>query len=307
MEDIKEYQIKDLKRKLFITNLKAWMIGVLLIAELVIIGAFLIKSGVLTEPETAENRVAVVSFDEMVTEEFTSKVMEKMDSVLKEKSYKEVLFIMNSPGGSPSASEELSEYLKAYNKEKKITMYVSSMAASGGYYIASAIKPLIANKNAILGSIGVIMPHYSIKDLANKIGVEEDNIATGEFKQPISFFKKVDEKNRAYLDKHLLNPTYENFITSVMANRNLTKEQLIPFTEGKIYIANAPEIQGILVDKVSSLYEIKKEIRIRLKDDKTTFETIEMREQPSFFPKIQVDLGLKELINSAYLSSQYAQ
>lgn len=71
-------------------------------------------------------------------------------------------------------------------------MYIESVAASGGYYIASAIKPLKANKNAIVGSIGVIIQHYSLEELSKKIGIEEDNVAYGEYKQPISLFKPID-------------------------------------------------------------------------------------------------------------------
>lgn len=301
MLEPKDYEIKILKRRILITNLKAWMVGVLLIAEILFIGALFAKSGYFKEPATGNKRVAVISFDEMITEEYTAKVMEKMDAILKDKNYKEVLFIMSSPGGSPTASEELSEYLKAFQKEKPVTMYVSSIAASGGYYIASAIKPLIANKNAIVGSIGVIMPHYNIGELADKIGIEEDNVAAGEFKQPLSFFKKVDSKQKEYLDAHLLLPTYENFIASVAANRGLSKEQLLPFTEGKIYVANAPEIQGALVDKISSLYEVKKEIKGRLDENKTVFDTVELRDKPSLFPEVKVDMGLKEFAQGLML------
>lgn len=49
---------------------------------------------------------------------------------------------MNSPGGSPEASEEISYYIKnVLEKELPITMYINGTAASGGYYIASSIKP----------------------------------------------------------------------------------------------------------------------------------------------------------------------
>jgi len=301
MLEPKDYEIKILKRRILITNLKAWMVGVLLIAEIIFIVALFSKSGYLKEPVTGNKRVAVITFDELITEEYTTRVMEKMDKILKDKNYKEVLFIMSSPGGSPTASEELSEYLKAYSKEKNVTMYVSSIAASGGYYIASAIKPLIANKNAIVGSIGVIMPHYNIGELADKIGIEEDNIAAGKYKQPLSLFKKVDSEQKEYLDKHLLLPTYENFINAVAVNREITKEQLLPFTEGKIYVANAPEIQGMLVDKVSSLYQVKKDIKERLADSKIVFDTIELQEKPSLFPEVKVDMGLKELTEGMML------
>jgi len=85
----------------------------------------------------------VIQYNREVTEEYTTTVMEKMDEVLEDESFKSVLFIMGSPGGSPTASEELSEYLKEFQKEMNVTMYVDSIAASGGYYIASAVKPLI--------------------------------------------------------------------------------------------------------------------------------------------------------------------
>lgn len=297
MEEVKDYQIKELKKRIFISNLKAWIIGIILIAEIAFFAMYFSKSGMFGKPVIGDNKVAVIHFDELITEKYTTKVMEKMDEIRKNKNYKEVLFVMGSPGGSPTASEELSEYLKAYQKDKNVTMYIGSIAASGGYYIASAIKPLYANKNAIVGSIGVIMPHYNIGELAEKIGIEEDNLAAGKYKQPISLFKKVEGDEKKYIEEHLLVPTYENFINAVVGNRGITKAQLLPFTEGKIYIANAPEIQGVLVDKITSLYQIKQEMRQRLGAKTVKFETIDMKDQPSFFPKVQVDMGVEKLLN----------
>ncbi len=141
---------------------------------------------------------------------------------------------MNSPGGSPTASEELSEYLKDFQKDKNITMYIQSIGASGGYYIASAIKPLYANKNAIVGSIGVVMPHYNLKELAKKIGVEEDYLMAGKFKKPISLLEKIDKENREYITKHLLEPTYQNFIESVARRvEKLVNKKVKPFNRRK--------------------------------------------------------------------------
>lgn len=298
MEEVKDYQIKELKKRIFISNLKAWIIGIILIAEILFFGMYFSKSGLFGKPVIGDTKVAVIHFDEIITEKYTGRVMEKMDEVRKDQNFREVLFVMGSPGGSPTASEELSEYLKAFHKEKRITMYIGSIATSGGYYIASAVRPIYANKNAIVGSIGVIMPHYNLGELADKIGIEEDNLAAGKYKQPISFFKKIEGEDKEYLENHLLVPTYENFINAVVVNRGMTREKLLPFTEGKIYIANVPEIQGILVDKITSLYLIKKEIRQRLGEKKTKFETIDLEDKPSFFPEVQVDMGLEKLINT---------
>ncbi len=295
-EQIHKTELKALRRQIFVSNLKAWIIGLILLVEIIFIVSFLKSSGVLGEESLGNNKIAIIRYNKEVTEEFTTTVMEKMDEIRDDKSFKSVLFIMGSPGGSPTASEELSEYLKEFQKDKNITMYVDSIAASGGYYIASAIKPLIANKNAIVGSIGVIMPHYNLGELAKKVGVEEDFMAAGEFKKPISFFAKIDDKNREYMTKHLLKPTYENFVASVAKNRGLTKEQILKVAEGKIYIANVPEIKGVLVDKISSLYKVKKMIRKSYGDD-VDFVDVHLDKEPSFLPQVKVDVDLKTALS----------
>ncbi len=293
MKDEKDYKIKALKREILINNLKVIIVGIILVTEIVLIGSYLSSLGFIKVDNKSKNRVAVINYNQEVTEAFTTKIMEKLDEIRKDKSYKSVLFIMNSPGGSPTASEELSEYLKDFQKDKNITMYIQSIAASGGYYIASAIKPLYANKNAIVGSIGVVMPHYNLEELAKRVGIEEDYLTAGEFKKPISFLEKIDEKNREYIKKHLLEPTYKNFIESVAKNREITVDRLKPFTDGKIYIANMADIKDILVDKISSLYMVKRAIKNSLGVKDLEFVDINLDEKKSFLPEIKVGLELK--------------
>ncbi|CAA6819102.1 MAG: Phage protein [uncultured Sulfurovum sp.] len=290
-EEVHKQELKSLKKQIFISNLKVWIIGLILLAEIVLIGTYFKKIGIFGEVSSSINKVAVLHYNQEVTESYTTTVMEKLDEVREDETFKSVLFIMGSPGGSPTASEELSEYLKDFQEEMNITMYVESIAASGGYYIASAVKPLIANKNAIVGSIGVIMPHYNLGELAKKVGVEEDFMAAGKFKKPISMFAKIDEENRKYMTENLLKPTYDNFVASVANNRGLTKEDILAVAEGKIFIANVPEIQGVLVDEISSLYKVKKKIRASYKNE-VDFVKVNLNEEESFFPSVKLDLDL---------------
>lgn len=298
-EEVHRQEVKSLKKQIFVSNLKAWIIGLILIAEIIFIGALFQKSGIVGDVSTSHNKVAVIHYDQEVTEAYTSRVMEKLDEIREDETFRSVLFIMGSPGGSPTASEELSEYLKAYQKDINVTMYVDSIAASGGYYIASSVKPLIANKNAIVGSIGVIMPHYNIGELAKSIGVEEDFMAAGKFKKPISMFAKIDEENRQYMTKHLLEPTYENFVQSVADNRGLSKEDILAVAEGKIFVANLPEIQGILVDEVSSLYQVKKRIRNHY-NNKVDFVKVNLNQEEAFLPSVKVDVDLASTLSKLH-------
>ena len=274
------------------SKIKTWMFVIAIVFEIALLAFVAKQYGLLGEGVPLGQKVAVVDFNQPVTQAFVNDVMKSMDKVKEDKDYNEVLFIMNSPGGSPTASEELSEYLKDYSKEKNVTMYIQSIAASGGYYIASAIKPLIVNKNAMVGSIGVIMPHYNIGKLAEKIGVEEDDLSSGEYKKPISFFKKVGEKERAYLKKQLLTPTYNNFIDAVAVNRGLTRDKLLPYTEGKIFVGNDKSIKNILVDEVLVIHKLKERMKNKL-GKKVAFVDILPKEELGFLKdKIEFKFSL---------------
>lgn len=291
-----DYVIKDLKKKGWITNIKIFMFVILLVVEIVLIGLFF-KNNNLLKTEPLGDKIAIVNFNKEITSEYVFYIMDEMEKIIDRKDYKEVLFIMSSPGGSPAASEELSKYLKYYTTKKKVNMYIEEMAASGGYYIASSIKPLVANKNAIVGSIGVIMPHYNISELAKKIGIEEDYIAAGKFKKPISPFRKITEEDEAYITKQIISPMYKNFIQSVATNRNQSFEKISELAEGKVYLANDKEIKGILIDKISSLYKEKNKLKEKYK--KVKFFNISEKNTKSIFgTEVKLDLNIDNAIKS---------
>jgi len=233
--------------------------------------------------------VAVININKTITVDYINKLMDKMNALKKDKNCKEYLLVFNTPGGSPSASDEFNAYLKFLNKSKKVNVYVESMAASGGYYIISAIKPIVANKNAVVGSIGVIMPHYVIGKLAKKIGVEEDDITVGKYKKPISLFKKASPEQKEYIMKNLLLPTYDNFLKIVAEDRNISIDKLKNYAEGKIFIAT--KVKGVLVDKISTLAEFKNEIKKRLGDVEFININLDKKKFPYLNIKLDSDLG----------------
>jgi protease-4 len=252
--ELKIFKLKSLKEKVILFG-----VVLLILVEAVFVFGFLKKSGFFGTSKPVAPYVATININKEITVDYINQLEAKMDAIKKDKNAKEVLLVFNTPGGSPSASDEFNAYLKEYTKTKKVNVYVESMAASGGYYIVSAIKPIVANKNAIVGSIGVIMPHYVIGKLAKKLGVEQDNITVGKYKEPISWFKKTDNAQRKYLYSHLLDPTYNNFLSVVAKDRNLTIKTLKKYADGKIYIAN--QVKGILVDKISTLVDTKMAIK----------------------------------------------
>ena len=282
--EIKIFKIKALKEKIVLFG-----VVLLILAEVLLLFSFFKKSLFPAKPIRSPY-VAVINIDKTITVPYIDKLTKRMQALLKDKNCKEFLLIFNTPGGSPSASDEFNAFLKWVNKKKKVNVYVESMAASGGYYIISAIKPIVANKNAVVGSIGVIMPHFVIKKLADKLGVEEDSLTIGKYKEPVSLFRKFSEKDKEYLKSHLLIPTYQNFLQTVAKDRNISIDKLKQYADGKIYVASI--VKGILVDKISTLIEYKEEIKKRLgKNVKFIDIPLERKRVPFFNIKLTSDIG----------------
>jgi len=289
------YKIKSIKEKVVLFG-----VVLLIIAEAVFLIS-LFKSAFIKDSEPKKPFVAVIELNKVITTSYIHTLINRIEKIKNDKNLKEFLIVVNSPGGSPSASDEMNAYLKELNKFKKVNLYVESMAASGAYYISTAIKPIVANKNAVVGSIGVIMPHMVIKKLANKIGIESDNITVGKYKEPISYFKKASPEQKKYLYNNLLNPTYENFLSVVSHDRNISIDKLKKYADGKIFIAN--QVKGILVDKISTLVEYKNELKSnlakKLKTDKE-IEFVNVNLEKKKFPFLNVKVEsdtLKEFGN----------
>ena len=290
--ELKIFKIRTLKEKTVLFG-----VILLVLAEIIALFAFF-KKTILPPTPITKPYIAVININKTITVPYIDKLTAKMETLKKDKNCKEYLLIFNTPGGSPSASDEFNAYLRYINKIKKVNVYVESMAASGGYYIISAIKPIIANKNAVVGSIGVIMPHFVLKKLADKLGVEEDTLTVGKYKEPVSFFKKFSPQDKKYLLSHLLLPTYNNFLQTVAKDRNISINKLKKYADGKIYIAT--QVKGILVDKISSLIALKEKLKKKY-HGKIEFVNIPLQKKrlPFFNIKLSSDLGevLKRILN----------
>lgn len=281
-----DIKFKTIKNKIVIS-----MFIVALVFEIIFIGFILNKQGLLNLNKEQSQSIGIIKIEGTITSE-TADLFSNLMEKAKDDQYKELIIVVNSGGGSPSASEEISSIIKNFNKP--ITMYVDSIAASGGYYIASAKGPINSNKNAIVGSIGVILTHFNLGSLADKIGVEEDNLAYGEFKQPISLFKKIDEKSSEYLTSNLLEPMYKNFLNTIAEHRKLPLEEVEKYAQGQIFIASDEKIKNILIDRITTLDELKKELKS--KNGEIEFEVIS-EDKKTFKDFFKVKLDLNESLN----------
>jgi protease-4 len=130
-----------------------------------------------------------------------------------------LLIRLDSPGGAVAPSQEIyTEILRAREKKKIVVASMSSLAASGAYYIASACDKIVANPGTLTGSIGVIAEFPDVSTLLKKVGVNFETIKSGKFKDTGSFSRPMTPEERQYLQT-TINEVYEQFLRSVVNGR----------------------------------------------------------------------------------------
>ncbi len=132
-----------------------------------------------------------------------------------------VILDINSPGGSPVQSAYIYDEIKRLrDAHPDIPFYavVEDVAASGGYFVASAADKIYVNKSSMVGSIGVRMDNFGAVDLMQKLGVERRLMTAGKHKGMLDPFLPVNEVQSAHVQT-MLNDVHRHFIESVKQGR----------------------------------------------------------------------------------------
>ena len=111
------------------------------------------------------------------------------------KDVRAVLLLIDSPGGSVVASQEVYAAVRAMNKTS--VTFIREMAASGGYYAAAGTDYIVANPDALTGSIGARATLDDYSGLMEKLGINSTTFKTGDLKDMGSPARQISEKERA--------------------------------------------------------------------------------------------------------------
>ncbi len=125
------------------------------------------------------------------------------------------------------------EEINKTKKVKKVVASCGSMAASGGYYIASAADLIMANPGTATGSIGVIMELANVQELTKKLGVDFFDIKAGALKDMGSPFKPLTPEEKAVFQS-LLDNIHQQFINDVAKNRKLPVDKVKALADGRV-------------------------------------------------------------------------
>jgi len=238
------------------------------------------------------SRVALVSIEGPIMDSMD--VVKEIKEHAKDHSIKAIILRIDSPGGAVGPSQEIYEEVKKASAEKHIVVSMGSIAASGGYYVASPADMIFANPGTLTGSIGVIMEIPNLEGLMTKIGVRTEVIKSGRHKDMASAFRKMEKEDRDIL-QGVLDNVHEQFIRAVAEGRKLTVDSIRPIADGRIFTGE--QAKGLkLVDELGTLEDairkaaelagISGEPEVVSKKDKLSF--LEMLR--SGFPKEIADM-----------------
>ena len=165
---------------------------------------------------------------------------------------KSVVFRIDSRGGSSLASDIIWREAKLLAEEKPLIVSMSDVAASGGYYIATPARKILAEPTTITGSIGVfgLIPNAE-KLLNDKMGITFEYIGTGKNSDMGRIDRPLTSNQKDYIGS-IIDKIYDTFLTRVADGREMTKEEVHAVAQGRVWTGKMAKEVG-LVDQLGGL------------------------------------------------------
>ena len=167
------------------------------------------------------------------------------------KGIKAVVVRIDSPGGAVAPTQEIYEEIEKLRKKKPVVASLGGMAASGGYYIASACDQVVSNPGTLTGSIGVIMELGNVEELMKKLGVQGYSIKSGPNKDIGSPLRPLTPQGKAILQS-LVDNVHGQFVGAVAKGRRMPEAKVRELADGRVYSGEQAKGLG-LVDELGNL------------------------------------------------------
>jgi len=211
-----------------------------------------------------------------------------------------VLLFINSGGGGMTASDVIWNALKKFKEkdpERKIVVMMGTVAASGGYYIATAGDYIVANPTTLTGSIGVIMTSLNIKELAKKVGFKDVTIKSGANKAMLSPFEDMTPEQEKMLQT-LVDTMHNRFVEVVAEGREMEEAKVRAIADGRIILATEAKEYG-LIDEVGYIEDARAKMEELLGSDIIYLEgnrplpLLKLLRSPSFWGAVATEVVSK--------------
>lgn len=212
--------------------------------------ALIYASGVIMDSGDLGAQSNIMGNDIAAADEIAAALSEAKDN----DTIKAIVLRVNSPGGSPVASETILRAIQTVqDKGKPVIVSMGASAASGGYWISASANRIFVLPTTITGSIGVLGGKISLQNLWKKIGVNWESIPWGENAGMWSMNKPFSESEAERFNA-MLDNIYENFITRVAIGRKMDKDSVENIARGRVWSGYAA-VQNGLADQIGGLNE----------------------------------------------------
>jgi protease-4 len=231
-------------------------VGMLLFGFMI---AALANNDTTTRGDVFGDKVAIISIDGEILG--SREAIEALHRYAKNSSVKAMVMRINSPGGAIAPSQEIYEEIRNVRARsgKPIVASLDSVAASGGYYIASACDRIVSNPGSITGSIGVILQWMETKDLLAWAKIKPETITSGAMKAAGSPYQDLTDAERAYLQAIVLQ-LHSQFVRAVAAGRRgkLSEADVSKIADGRVFTGE----QALALKLVDQLGNLDDAVRV---------------------------------------------
>jgi protease-4 len=212
--------------------------------------------------EKQQDHIARVKITGLITGD--QKTLDLLEDISKASHVKGVILRIDSPGGTTAGSEAIYEAVRRIAKNKPVAAVMDTLAASGGYITAIAADHIVARGNTITGSIGVIFQWAEVSKLLETIGVQMQEIKSGDLKAEPSPFKPLSEKARE-VSTLMVQDSFAWFTSLVAERRKLPLDKVRILSDGRVYTgrqAMAEKLVDELGGEEKAVDWIKKEKKL---------------------------------------------
>jgi protease-4 len=207
-----------------------------------------------------QDRIALITLRGLISSSIPGNVSDSMVEDLRfalqqardDSRVKAIVLEIDSPGGEVTAADQIYNAVTKARARKPVVIYMDSLAASGGYYIACGGKYLMANETTITGSIGVIIQTLNYEQLFNKVGLASVVFKSGKFKDILNGARPMTPEERELIQRFVME-TYDKFLGIVSKERNLPADQLRNnIADGRI-LSGKEALNAKLIDGVGQI------------------------------------------------------
>jgi signal peptide peptidase SppA len=166
-----------------------------------------------------------------------------------------IILDFNTPGGSAFGVKVAADYIASVRGAKPMVGVVRYMAASAGYYLASATSRLIAEPGSITGSVGVALEHYDQSKMLENEGIKATIFRIPEYKIEDHPAEPLTDAARAHIQARI-EGIYDDFTSDVARYRG-TNQKDVQENYGKGRVLSPKEaLAAGMVDKIGTFAEV---------------------------------------------------